>query len=86
MAWNEEIRQNLRDAGCPEKLILQYETLEAARNGGPDERRQEQLLCAYRKELLTQLHASQRRLECLDYLLYRLRNAAGAVAPGRRKP
>ena len=82
MDMPENVLQNLRDAGCSEPLIHQCRQLwtepmmESARN-----RRQMQLLSAYRKELLAKLHEDQRRLSCLDFLLYQVREHA-AQMPG----
>jgi hypothetical protein len=75
MNWNEKILQNLQDAGCGQELITRYEKLaeqkicERAIRG-----QQTQLLREYRKNLLAQLHEDQRRIDCLDHLLYQLRS------------
>lgn len=62
--------RNLKDAGCSQKLIERF--LELEQMG----RKQEQLhlLFMYRADLLEQLHASQSRLDCLDYLVYEIKN------------
>ena len=64
---DEQTRRNLEDAGCPECLIAEY-----ARARG-DEQRVRQLR-ADRRELLSGIHAEQKKLDCLDYLIYQLRN------------
>ena len=63
---DEKILTNLRDAGCDEALIAELDALPS-----PCAR-----LCrlkAYRRDLLDGIHTEQRKLECLDYLIYKLR-------------
>ena len=62
----ERTRANLRDAGCDEGFIASYEALpsDCARLCRLKERR---------RDLLDGIHAQQRQLECLDYLIYQLR-------------
>ena len=69
-----ETERNLRDAGCDEETIGGYCDLESA-GVGPAVCRREQirLLRAHRRALLEQLHSCQRRLDCLDFLIYHLR-------------
>lgn len=64
---DERTRHNLIDAGCPELLVCEYERLSDA-----DARKR--CLRAYRCELLEGIHAEQRKLDCLDYLIFSLRN------------
>ncbi len=63
---DERTRANLRDAGCSEGFIAEYAGLpsDCARLCRLKERR---------RELLEGIHAGQRQLECLDYLIYQLR-------------
>lgn len=63
---DEKILANLRDAGCDEELIAEYAAAQSdcARIC---------LLKERRRELLDGIHAEQRRLECLDYLICQLR-------------
>ena len=63
------IIDGLHDAGCSEDLIELYgaATSDCARSC---------LLKRYRRELLDDIHSGQQKLERLDYLIYRLRNAA----------
>lgn len=60
------LRQNLTDAACPPDTIERFMAL------GQDGRKKEQiaLLTAHRKVLLEQVRSGQRRLDCLDYLLF----------------
>ncbi len=62
--------RNLQDAGCGETDIQRYFKL---REEG---REQEQLrfLSAHRVKLLDQVHKSQEKLDCLDYLIYSMKN------------
>ena len=74
MNCSESILENLRDAGCDEALVQQY--CEIANQPIPEEAasgRQAQLLRGYRRELLERLHDDQRKIDCLDHLLYLLR-------------
>lgn len=59
------LARNLRDAGCTEADILRF----------PDLPPQEQLrfLSRQRDVLLAALHEAQSRIDCLDYLLYRMK-------------
>ena len=57
--------RNLKDAGCDEAMIQKYLRLQRKR------KRQEQfrLLSLHRTSLLDRVHASQRMVDCLDYLI-----------------
>lgn len=57
----------LRDAGCTEDFIQAYRKLEG------DCVRRMAMLRVRREELLASLHQEQKRLECLDYLIYQWR-------------
>ena len=75
MEWNEQVGQNLKDAGCDEATIRAFrEISQKALPSAARSRSQEKLLAGYRKSLLDQLHRDQFRLDCLDYLLFHLRN------------
>ena len=63
------IVDNLRDAGCSEELIEQYAS---AASGCA----RICLLKQYRRELLGNIHSEQKKLECLDYLIYQLRSVS----------
>ena len=60
--------ENLVDAGCPETIIQSF----FDRQGQTKE--QIGLLYEYRKSILDEVHRHQKRLDCLDYLIYALRN------------
>lgn len=65
--------RNLRDAGCSGEFIREF--TELGRSGREAE--QSRLLSKRRAELLDDLHESQRRIDCLDYLIY-MRRRGGA--------
>ncbi len=68
---DEKTRTNLRDAGCDEMLIAELDAL-------PSTCAKLCRLKAYRRDLLDSIHAEQKKLECLDYLIYQLRCEADA--------
>ena len=63
------IVDNLRDAGCSEELIEQYAS---AASGCA----RICLLKKHRRELLNSIHSEQKKLECLDYLIYQLHSVS----------
>ena len=66
-SYNENaIVQNLIDAGCEEDFIAEF--MEALRKENISE--DLKLLQAHRRSLLDNLHKEQKRIDCLDYLVY----------------
>ncbi len=68
------VLQNLTDAGCDGETVNRYCKLE--QQSLPKQtvcKEQILLLQKHRKEVVSDLHGCQDRLECLDYLLYQLR-------------
>lgn len=64
----EAITQNLRDAGCDEACICEFmEDLEKKR-----EQEGLRLLKKHRGKLLDAMHREQKRIDCLDYLVYEM--------------
>ena len=61
--------RNLRDAGCSGEFIREFTEL----GRGGREAEQRRLLSKRRAELLDERHESQRRIDCLDYLIYKRR-------------
>ena len=59
------LARNLRDAGCSEADIRRFPLL------SPEE--QVRFLARQRSALLSELHASQSRIDSLDYLLYSMK-------------
>ncbi|MCI9458106.1 MAG: hypothetical protein HFE44_14240 [Oscillospiraceae bacterium] len=60
--------QNLRDAGCDEKTIAAY--LDCIMNGRETESLR--LLKKQRSLLLDAVHREERKIDCLDYLMYQM--------------
>ena len=68
------ILQNLQDAGCSPKMVERYCELEEQQCPKQMIRRgQMQLLKQQRRELLDALHQCQQRIDCLDYLIYKMK-------------
>lgn len=68
--YNEDtIVQNLKDTGCDQDTITAF----------MDDLREEKLtdglklLSTHRRSLLDELHKAQKRIDCLDYLVYVLK-------------
>ena len=65
---DERTRQNLYDAGCSAQFAEAFAQLET------DAQRLANLR-AYRRQLLDGIHADQRKLESLDFLIYQIRTS-----------
>ncbi len=66
------LRENLADAGCGEELTGRF--LALVEQGKTREALA--LLSGHRKALLDCCHAEQKKIDCLDYLVYRLEKEA----------
>ena len=64
---DERTRRNLFDAGCSEEFVSAFGEL------GSASARLAQLR-SYRRYLLSSVHAEQKKLECLDYLMCKMRS------------
>ena len=64
----QTIIQNLKDAGCNEDTIDRF--MECMKNGASKE--QLRILSQHRRELLDKIHIEQKRIDCLDYLVYQI--------------
>ena len=73
---DDSIIDGLRDAGCSEELIELY-------GSATSDCTRICLLKRHRRELLDDIHSGQKKLECLDYLLYRLRGASTGCRSNR---
>ena len=73
---DDNIIDGLRDAGCSEEFIELYDLAasDCARIC---------LLKRHRRKLLNDIHAGQQKLECLDYLIYRLRSVSTRCCSSR---
>lgn len=66
---SESLIQNLKDSGCCET------TIETFVNNFNNKKFSDglKLLEAHRHTLLDELHKEQKRIDCLDYLIYKMR-------------
>lgn len=64
----ESLAQNLLDAGCDPEQVQQFFML---RDAG-DVNGQMKLLRLQRESLLDEVHVGQKRIDCLDYLVYQI--------------
>jgi len=64
----EALIQNLRDAGCDEKIIADF--LKYWESGKDPEGLR--LLRKQRSHLLDLVHEEQKKIDCLDYLVYQI--------------
>ena len=60
--------ENLEDAGCGPEVTERFWALESA----GQHQEQLKLLSDHRRHLLDCLHREERRIDCLDYLVYQL--------------
>ena len=65
----DAVVKNLEDAGCKPDIISKFL---AYRDAGRT-RDSLRVLALHRASLLDELHASQDKLNCLDYLIYQIR-------------
>lgn len=65
---DDAVIQNLKDAGCD------TDTITAFIDNLKDDRTEEgmRLLASYRRSVLEKLHREQKKLDCLDYLVYKI--------------
>lgn len=64
----DAIIQNLKDAGCSAGTISEF--MEKLRDGKRTEGLK--LLAIHRRSLLDHLHEEQKRIDCLDYLVWQM--------------
>ena len=60
--------QNLKDAGCTNEMVERFMDLQDRE----DREQQLLLLSGHRKHLLEKLHRDEKRIDCLDYLIYKM--------------
>ena len=69
----DAIIQNLRDAGCSASTISDFmENIEGGRLAEGLK-----LLAVHRRSLLDHLHKEQKRIDCLDYLVWQMEKPKG---------
>lgn len=67
--YDEAIIQNLMDAGCDSTTISAFvEDIHAEKIAEGLK-----LLAVHRRSLLDELHREQKRIDCLDYLVYKMK-------------
>ncbi|NCB93048.1 MAG: hypothetical protein EOM40_10900 [Clostridia bacterium] len=64
----EGIIQNLADAGCGQETVADF--LHCMEQG--NKKKELCVLKKHRKELLDCLHENQKKIDCLDYLIYHI--------------
>ena len=62
------LRQNLIDAGCGQEMVRRCMDLAQSRQTEEMKR----ILARHRQTLLDTLHADEKRIDCLDYLIYKM--------------
>lgn len=62
----DSVRQNLVDAGCGQDWIDQFFQEDS-------DKAKQKLLDQHRQRLLDEIHAGQKKLDCLDYFIYTMR-------------
>ena len=62
------LERNLEDAGCSSETVRQFMELQ----GKGEEEKQLLLLSDQRKALLEQIHREEKKINCLDYLVYQI--------------
>ena len=62
----EVFLQNLKDAGCGKETICQCMELAGAENFAETVKKLKQ----HKKVLLDTIHTTQKKIDCLDYLIY----------------
>jgi len=65
MEENKVLIQNLIDAGCPQEVVEVFTNC----TGDNDYKRKLQILSKQRRTLVNDIHESQKKLDCLDYLI-----------------
>ena len=68
----EQIYECLADAGCNKELIKEFETCQSSGR----QKEQLRLLGDYRHLLLERIHAEQKKLDLLDYLVWTVKTNA----------
>lgn len=62
------LRQNLIDAGCNQELVRRCMDLAQRKETGELAR----ILSQYKRTLLDTIHTEQKKIDCLDYLVWRI--------------
>ena len=62
----QAVTENLKDAGCDSEMITEF----FDKSGKKDE--QMRILKRHRQQLLDRVHKEEKRIDCLDYLVYQM--------------
>lgn len=62
------LRQNLIDAGCNQEIVQRCMDLAQGKKTAELKR----ILAKHRRTLLDTVHAEQKKIDCLDYLVYKM--------------
>ena len=62
----QAVTENLKDAGCDSEMITEF----FDKSGKKDE--QLKILKRQRQQLLDRVHNEEKRIDCLDYLVYQM--------------
>lgn len=74
-ASDRAVIQNLKDAGCDNEMVERF--MELGEKGNTGE--QMDLLARHRRLLLDRVHTEEKRIDCLDYLVYQMQKKKSAV-------
>ena len=64
----DSVIQNLEDAGCDMEMVAEFMKLGIAGN----RQNQLKLLEQHRERLLEKVHMNEKRIDCLDYLVFQM--------------
>ncbi len=65
---DKALMQNLKDSGCSENFIKEFVILKKQGNNN----RLIQVLYKHKAKLLANLHDFQKKIDCLDYLIFQI--------------
>lgn len=68
---NNDLIQNLKDAACSAELIQEFFRQKELGNN----KTLVKLLYKHKKQLLEDLHYFQKKIDCLDYLIFEINNS-----------
>lgn len=71
---SQAVVQNLKDAGCDRETVERFMVLEET----GQTREQIALLSKHREQLLDKVHQEEKRIDCLDYLIYQIQKTQTA--------
>ncbi len=69
MSDTNAVLQNLKDAGCDDEVVKTF--MELVETG--QKQKQYRLLEKHRRDLLDKVHNREKQIDCLDYLVFRMK-------------